>query len=113
MRFKSGLHAVASFNWNITSQVERLEIVGTKGRILSSNLTTSGDLKLLSDRGREDYYLPPPDLSLTRVGLVENFVNSIITGKRNSVPGEEGLKTAKVVEAAYQSSKSGKTVTIP
>ncbi len=112
MRFNSGIHALVSFHCNIAPQVERLEIVGTEGRILSINPTTSGNLKLITGQGRERYNLPPPDLPLTRVALVENFVHSIMTDKKNLVPGEEGLKTAKVVEAAYRSSESGKKIII-
>lgn len=112
MRLKSGIHALASFDWNVNPQIEKVEIVGSKGRILSTNLTTSGELKLLTDQESESYCLPAPDLPLTRVSMVEHFVNSIITGRRNCLPGEEGLKTVRVVQAAYRSSKERKTITI-
>jgi len=109
MRFTNGAHGVASFHWNIATAVDELEIAGTKGRILSTDLA-SGDLKIYTDQGREKYRLSPPHI--THLGLVENFVRSIIAGKRNCLPGEEGLKTTKVLEAIYRSSKERKVVRV-
>lgn len=115
MRFVTGaqttMHVVASFYWNISARTNEFEISGTEGKIFATDVET-GDLKLFRDGENKEYQLPPPPLTLTRVSLVEDFVRSIITGKKNSVPGEEGLKTAKIIEAAYQSSKRREIVKI-
>ncbi len=109
MRFENGSQAIASFHWNIGASADEFEIEGTKGRLLSRDLGR-GYLELSTDDGLEKYHLPPP--GITHLGLVDDFVRSVISGKTNSLSGEEGLKTTKVLEAAYRSSKEGKAVKI-
>ncbi len=109
MRFANGAHAVASFHWNIAAPVDELEIAGTKGRILSTDLA-GGELIVYADSGVEEHRLPPP--SITHLGLVENFVKCIMAGRGNDLPGHEGLKTTKILEAAYVSSKTGEVIRI-
>ena len=48
----------------------------------------------------------------TKSGVIDAFVDSIISGKEPAVPGEDGLKSMKVVFACMESAEKGKTVKI-
>ena len=58
----------------------------------------------------EEYHMSPPPI--THLGAVDNFVQSIIAGKTNALPGEEGMKTTVVLEAAYRSSEEGRAIAL-
>ena len=45
----------------------------------------------------EEHRLPPP--SITHLGLVESFVKCIMAGRGNDLPGQEGLKTTKILKS--------------
>ena len=51
-------------------------------------------------------------LEITHLGIVEDLVEAIAEERPNCVPGDEGLKTTKVIEAAYRSSRERTVVAV-
>lgn len=110
IRFENGAHATAEFNWNVGVVLDEFEICGTEGRLVSHDLG-KGKLQLINERGTEFFHLPPP--SFTHQYLVEHFVQCLINGRRNKLPGEEGMLATQLCLAAYKSSKKRLLVQIP
>lgn len=48
----------------------------------------------------------------TKSGVVDEFIDCILTNTPPKISGEEGLKTMKVVFACFESAKTGKIVRI-
>ena len=109
IRFENGLHATAEFNWNIGVPLDEFEVCGTEGRIVSRNLG-AGELTLANQQGEQTFALPPP--AYTHLDLVEHFVKCLRCGQPNALPGEEGMKATQLCLAAYESSKTRKTVAL-
>ena len=109
LKFKSGAHGVANFNWNVRKGVDELEIYGTNGRISVKPLD-SGNLEVHTEEGVKNFILPP--LKPTHLGVVKDFVESLQSGRKMICSGEEGMKTNQVIQAAYESSRKGKLITL-
>lgn len=45
-------------------------------------------------------------------GVVDSFVNSILTNTPPLIPGEEGLRSLKVILAAFDSTATGRTISV-
>ncbi|MFH0796716.1 MAG: Gfo/Idh/MocA family oxidoreductase [Candidatus Omnitrophota bacterium] len=102
LEFAGGLQAVCQFFWAMATPVDELDIGGTKGRILSRNLE-KGELQVIIGKGIKEYIFPRHQI--THYSLVENYVKSLLSGKPNSLPGEEGMITSQIIEKAVQSSR--------
>lgn len=48
----------------------------------------------------------------TKSGVIDAFVDGIVQGTEPLIPGEEGLKSLKVILAAFESERTGKAVAI-
>lgn len=107
LRFESGAHASAAFNWSVGASIDEFEICGTEGRLLSRNLG-QGALEVFADGEHETHELPAP--AITHLGLVQHFVHSLRTREGNALPGEEGMQATRLTEAAYRSSQEGRVV---
>ena len=103
MQFESGAQGIGMFYWNVGSYVDALEVAGTDGRLIATSVG-QGDLLLARGRSTEQFHLPPPEI--THLPLVEHYVASIISGEPNALPGEEGLKTTAIIQAADASATS-------
>jgi predicted dehydrogenase len=84
-----------------------LRLIGTEGvyevDCFAQTLTetTEGD-------GREAvYWGSDPD-----AGLVRDFVAAVREGRPPAIPGREGVREVRVVEAAYESAETGEPVTV-
>jgi len=109
MKLANGMHGVANFNWNIKSGSDEFEIYGTEGKVLARPLDR-GHLEVYRGREVEVFELPPP--KVTHWGLVENFVRAVKEGEPLICPGEEGLKTNLIMEAAYRSAREGRVESV-
>jgi 1,5-anhydro-D-fructose reductase (1,5-anhydro-D-mannitol-forming) len=98
LRFASGVHAAVNINWNIRVNVDDIEIYGTEGALRCAGLD-SGALTLERDGEVVDHR--QPKLPFTHAGLVRNFVAHVQTGEPICCTGEDGVKTARVVEDIY------------
>lgn len=108
LKFKNGAQGMINFNWNIRKGVDELEIYGIKGKILAK--PDSGNLEIHSVEGVRKFALPSP--KSTHLGVIEDFVKSIQTGKEMACSGKEGMKTNQVIQGAYESSKKGKAISL-
>jgi len=107
LKFKRGMHGLANFNWNIGVSELSFEIYGTQGKIslIPGDVSMSGDLIVYTKKeGRREIHLKP--LQITHQAIVKNFVDSLSGEEELLCPGEEAIKTNKIIEAAYQSSRN-------
>lgn len=109
MQFANGAQGVGMFYWNVGANIDELEVAGPGGRLLATNLG-AGDLRLIQGDKTEDFHLPPP--RPTHLPLVEHYVGCLISGEPNALPGEEGLKTTTIIEAAKLSAKIGSFIAL-
>lgn len=103
-RFQNGTHATMGLSFGIPHNGNVLEIYGTKGSLfLGSNLrmvTKSGET--VEDVCFPDYYS----------GLLTNFADCV-RGKATPIAsGLDGLRNIQIIEAAYESGKTGKIVSL-
>jgi predicted dehydrogenase len=101
---------ITSFN---AADVASYRLVGTKGNLhvdpayeyaegLSYTLTVDGR-KARKEIGKRDQFAPE----------LLYFSDCILDDRRPEPSGEEGLQDVRIVQALYQSAKSGRPVTIP
>jgi predicted dehydrogenase len=104
----------------------RLEIAGTKGRILLDNdrllLTRNSEDSAEFSRNATKGFARPesetrevpvatnPDAHAT---IVQNFVDSILNGKALIAPGEDGIHSVELANAILLSSLKDKTLQLP
>ena len=102
LAFENSVQAVVTVNQNVDRSRSTLEVTGTEGRIaLIGGLACRG-VVFESDKGEKTFDLPPTDI--THFGIVEDLVEAVRSGRENCVPGEEGVKTTKVLDAASRAS---------
>ena len=54
---------------------------------------------------------PPPGPAVNQfVGQLDHMAECVLTGREPIVPGEEGLRDIRLIEAIYQSAREGRTV---
>lgn len=110
LRFASGVHGLVGIYWNMRQRMDELEIIGTDGRIVVSELER-GVMELRRPGiPTERQVLPPP--RPTHIDLVEDFVQSVRDARAPAVPGEAGLATTAVLDAAYEAAREGRSVKI-
>jgi predicted dehydrogenase len=113
LRFQNGAQAVVSAAFSLAGldspTLEFLEVSGTAGRIWTSVLhakDSSGTLRLLTPDGEERFSFA----QCTHKTLIEACSQSILGGGPPPIPGQEGLAGMRVVEAAYLSACTGRTI---
>lgn len=106
--YENGATAVFHTSTGEKHGVNRLEIVGTKGRIVaekrSLRLCDGKELvweKTFDDRGGQ------------HVGILQNLTDAIRSGAPLLAPGEEGLRGVELCNAAYLSAWTGAPARIP
>lgn len=107
MKLANGMHGVANFNWNVGGKADEFELYGTEGKILARPLD-GGHLEVHRGQQVETVELLPP--KVTHWGLVESFVQAIRTGAPLICPGEEGMQTSLIMEAALRASSEKTTM---
>jgi predicted dehydrogenase len=105
MRTVSGTFVSFLSSWQSQVAVNELAILGTHGRILVGSLA-AGRLQLF----RHDK--EPESFDLGRSGpahgeLVADLVSGLIAGQAPRVPGQEAVAVWRIIEAAYESSRTG------
>ncbi len=118
LRLASGAQAVITSHWTTANHApERtngLEIWGTEGSIVAAPISakdSAGTLRVLTAEGIQDYAVEPGG-PRPHVALLEAFGEAVAGDGPNPIPGEEGLAGLAVVEAAYESARSGHSVTL-
>ena len=114
IRFDSGLTLAmeASFNLNIEKNIGNIEIFGTKGGV-----TINPDIKISTDmNGRFVEIVPSGNTGLSFDGLfnreIKHFVDCINGKTVCIVKPEDGIVLMKMIDAIYESAKTGHEVII-
>ena len=113
LRFQNGVQGVNSVAFTVpeveADTLNFLELCGTGGRIWTSPLHSKdsrGLFRLLTPEGEQRFTFEQS----THVALIEAFGRCIQDGKPVPVSGVEGLRGMAIVEAAYESARTGHTV---
>jgi predicted dehydrogenase len=115
LRFEGGAQAVVSAAFSVSGvdspTLDYLEVSGTGGRIWTSPIhakDSSGALRLMTPDGEERFHFTQS----THKAVIEACSRSILQGEPAPIPGREGLAGMQVVEAAYASARTGRTITL-
>ena len=118
LQLANGAQAIVTSHWSTANfdpqQSNGLAIYGTLGTIYAAPIAakdSSGTLQLLTATGVIDFSVAPGGVR-PHVALLEDFGQAIVTGDSSPVGGEEGVIGLQIVEAAYQSAKTGQRIRI-
>jgi predicted dehydrogenase len=105
----NGAQVTASFHWNSKSWANDFEIVGTEGALIWRPFDT-GAVTLTLGREVEQFDLPPD--ANVHLPLVQDFVDSIKSGRPPAVPIADAMNTNVLLDAVYRSSTTRREVTL-
>lgn len=119
LRFRSGVIGVLHFSWarTVESFCEHLRVLGTKGEVV----VTDGERVTMASESRfGDRELHTLDPAEEAGDLAEeafaaqfgHFIDCIETGATPLTDAESARNTVAVIEAAYESAETGRTVTV-
>ena len=104
----------------------RLEVCGENGRIVvedgkitwKRNVVGQGEFLRTTDKmfGAPETWtidIPAKDNGPQHVGILQNFVDAVLTGSPLVAPAEEGIKSVELANSMLYSSLKGKTVELP
>ena len=113
LRLAIGAHAVVTSYWSTDDPDETrnsmLEIVGTGGIIVAAPLHdkfSRGQLTVATRAGQQSYSFDES----THVALLEDFATTLADGRPPSITATDGIAALRVVEAVYESSRTGRTI---
>jgi predicted dehydrogenase len=109
LRFPSGV--LASCASSYSTGLNRFRAHCTKGWAECDPGLSYHGVKFHLDRGRGIESPEIPDI-FQFAREMDAFAESILNNKPSHTPGEEGLKDLKVIEAIYESARTGKTVKV-
>ena len=111
MGFESG--AIAQVTGSLEQPFRcQLSADGPKGRIeIPDMFNDSGPIIIKTKDGQQKQVISTP-APYRFVVQLDEFSECILTGKKPEFPAEDGLRNTAVLEALYQSAKSGSTVSI-
>lgn len=111
LRFPSGVMAncVSSYS----SPHNRYRLVGTRGWLELEPATgyTGQAMRVRVGNTTEDR-VPPEPTRNQFVGQLDHFSESVMRDREPLVPGEEGLKDLRVMEAIYEAARTGRTISL-
>jgi predicted dehydrogenase len=115
LKFDGGAQGVVTSHWSTLipdpNESSSLAIFGTAGTITSAPLHdkhSRGTLKVLTENEQAEYHFQ----GSTHVAMLQAFAASIERGELVPVTGYDGLRVSKVIAAAYESSRSGRAVSV-
>ena len=111
LRFRRGVQGVVSAAFSVApvDAVDYLEVCGTGGRVWTAPLSAKdsrGTLRLSTPQGEQEFAFEQS----THQALIAAFGRSLEQAEPVPVPGEEGLRGLAVVEAAYASARTGRSI---
>lgn len=111
-RYESGAEAIFITSTGENPGTNRLEISGTRGKLVA--VPGRLELWLADESGRINHTVEsdfPPESG--HVGILNNFAAAIRTGAPLLAEGADGLPECQLSNAAYLSSWTGQAVTLP
>ena len=128
LKFEDGTLGIIDNHFNIpdASSENRLEIYGSKGSILVKGTIgqdSSGYMVQRLEKEKKGYKaeqrreeIKEEEITLKPVNMyqseIEDFSRCILEDSQPSLKGEDGLKNLKVILAAYESAKKGRTIRV-
>ncbi|MEF3313513.1 Gfo/Idh/MocA family oxidoreductase [Paenibacillus sp. GYB004] len=111
VKFDNGAFGVLDTSWSRSKTFPTwgdvtMEIIGTKGTISVDSFAQKTEL-YSDDVGRGQYLYWGDSMDHY---MVKSFVDALIEGKASPISGEDGLRSAEVALAGYESVKSGQPV---
>ncbi|MFN3652941.1 MAG: Gfo/Idh/MocA family protein [Armatimonadota bacterium] len=127
IRFRSGVHAVTRHGFRSRSR-DALEINGTQGALSATPvdgplLSLECDPARLRERapellaGAEEtpeglrWHLPKAEN--VHLPLIDDFTRRIAAGEPPRYSGEDGMQASRIIEAAYESARTGRVTPAP
>ena len=102
LEFESGCHGVLQCYFGTANTPDRLEVIGTDGRVTVDALN-SGEMKIVIGKDQELVSLPPePNF---HAPLIRDFANAIAEKSSPKVTGEIGKQTNDVIAKAYEANR--------
>ncbi len=97
-RFESGVlgSGVWCFTASEQSQIERTEIIGSKGKIVYSNFELEEPVQLVTARGTEEFHLPPPEH--VQQPLIQTIVDELQGRGTCPSTGATAARTSRVMD---------------
>ncbi|GMK48625.1 dehydrogenase [Paenibacillus glycanilyticus] len=113
VKFAGGAFAVIDTSWSRPKSFPTwgdvtMEIIGTKGSISVDGFAQKNEVYSdLAGKGSWSYWGDDMDRL-----MIESFVGSLLEGRPVPITGEDGLRSAAVALAAYESAKLGQPVAL-
>lgn len=99
MEFESGAHGVLQCYFGTTNTPDRLEIIGTDGRLSTDDLNGAELLVVQGDVATTETHPPPANF---HAPLIADFTEAIEQHRAPTVNGPIGLATNKLIQTAYR-----------
>ena len=116
LKFGNGAQGVATAHWSTGDPDEHrnsyVEVLGTDGVILSSPLHdkfSRGRLVVATKEGETSYEFDQSTHAL----VLEEFAAALAEGREPAITIEDGIRAQQIVEAVYESSRTGRMVQLP
>lgn len=98
VEFASGCHGVLQCYFGTVNTPDRLEVIGTDGRVTVEDLNGDRALIVTAKGSREETH--PPDANF-HAPLIRDFAEAILQCRPPAVTGESGTVTNAIMERAY------------
>jgi glucose-fructose oxidoreductase len=107
LEFPGGV--IANIKTSFGENINFLNVVCRKGELNMSPYSAYNGLQGSSSLGKINY---PYDVPWQQAKQMDDDASAIMEGKKMLVPGEEGLRDIRIVEAIYKSAATGKRVSL-
>jgi glucose-fructose oxidoreductase len=109
--FPSG--AIANCNSAYSANFNRYRVTGPKGFVeLDPATSYEGQAMRARLNGQTGPREPAPTAKSQFAGQLDHFAECILAGREPIVPGEEGLRDMRLIEAIYRAAREGRTVKV-
>lgn len=99
LEFADGVQGTASFQWNSPIARDSFEVVGSEGILWTDSLSDEGRLWLQTKSGTQHWELPAK--APVHLQLVSHFVDHLLDGASNPLPGESGRIATSITNQCY------------
>lgn len=119
LRFPNGILASGSASWNYSLQ-NYYRVVGTRGWYELDPATSNANLRMFASTERLPRQGQPgrvveermfPNIDQLPV-MFDHFSDCVRTGAQPLIPIDDGLRDLEVIEAVYESARTGRTVKV-
>lgn len=108
IRMANGVHVGTSHSYRASTE-DRFDIFGTHG-LLSATSVDGASLRLVTDGDEERWELPRH--TNVHFPLIDDFARRLDAGEPSLYTGEDGLQASRIIEAAYESARTGVVVPV-